>query len=148
MLRSLVGSEMCIRDRYTLGIINTNTWMSKTVKRALEALVVSPAWIIFSTLRTSSALLSPQCTRLPTHFYRTQQTPPPIAPSSPITLPSPPHSLSTNWTTPTTVTCPQTEVHLFCCHTCLLYTSDAADEEDSVDLGGRRIIKKKKKKKK
>ena len=30
---------------------------------------------------------------------------------------------------------------------CLLYTSDAADEEDSVDLGGRRIIKKKKLKK-
>eukprot|EP00656_Telonema_subtile_P052705 TRINITY_DN7418_c0_g1_i2.p1 TRINITY_DN7418_c0_g1~~TRINITY_DN7418_c0_g1_i2.p1 ORF type:complete len:421 (-),score=84.05 TRINITY_DN7418_c0_g1_i2:45-1307(-) len=29
------------------------------------------------------------------------------------------------------------------CGTCLLYTSDAADEEDSVDLGGRRIIKKK-----
>ena len=28
---------------------------------------------------------------------------------------------------------------------CLLYTSDAADEEDSVDLVGRRIIKKKKK---
>eukprot|EP00658_Telonema_sp_P-2_P004473 TRINITY_DN11669_c0_g1_i1.p1 TRINITY_DN11669_c0_g1~~TRINITY_DN11669_c0_g1_i1.p1 ORF type:complete len:472 (+),score=69.77 TRINITY_DN11669_c0_g1_i1:435-1850(+) len=27
---------------------------------------------------------------------------------------------------------------------CLLYTSDAADEEDSVDLGGRRIIKQKK----
>eukprot|EP00656_Telonema_subtile_P004525 TRINITY_DN12068_c0_g1_i3.p1 TRINITY_DN12068_c0_g1~~TRINITY_DN12068_c0_g1_i3.p1 ORF type:complete len:108 (-),score=17.65 TRINITY_DN12068_c0_g1_i3:15-338(-) len=26
---------------------------------------------------------------------------------------------------------------------CLLYTSDAADEEDSVDLGGRRITKKK-----
>src|SRR5664279_6540030 len=25
--------------------------------------------------------------------------------------------------------------------TCLLYTSDAADEEDSVDIGGRRIIK-------
>eukprot|EP00658_Telonema_sp_P-2_P078194 TRINITY_DN7265_c0_g1_i8.p1 TRINITY_DN7265_c0_g1~~TRINITY_DN7265_c0_g1_i8.p1 ORF type:complete len:102 (-),score=5.21 TRINITY_DN7265_c0_g1_i8:100-405(-) len=42
---------------------------------------------------------------------------------------------------------------LFCTHhsvllyTCLLYTSDAADEEDSVDLGGRRIIKKKKKNK-
>ena len=29
------------------------------------------------------------------------------------------------------------------CH-CLLYTSDAADERSSVDLGGRRIIKKKK----
>ena len=30
-----------------------------------------------------------------------------------------------------------------CCG-CLLYTSDAADERSSVDLGGRRIIKKKK----
>ena len=30
---------------------------------------------------------------------------------------------------------------------CLLYTSDAADERSSVDLGGRRIIKKKNKKK-
>ena len=28
--------------------------------------------------------------------------------------------------------------------TCLLYTSDAADERSSVDLGGRRIIKQKK----
>ena len=32
--------------------------------------------------------------------------------------------------------------------TCLLYTSDAADERSSVDLGGRRIIKKRKKQKK
>src|SRR5659263_435616 len=33
----------------------------------------------------------------------------------------------------------------FCCHsfTCLLYTSDAADDLLCVDLGGRRIIKKK-----
>ena len=30
------------------------------------------------------------------------------------------------------------------CRDCLLYTSDAADERSSVDLGGRRIIKKKK----
>eukprot|EP00658_Telonema_sp_P-2_P080766 TRINITY_DN8107_c0_g1_i2.p2 TRINITY_DN8107_c0_g1~~TRINITY_DN8107_c0_g1_i2.p2 ORF type:complete len:115 (+),score=19.29 TRINITY_DN8107_c0_g1_i2:583-927(+) len=36
--------------------------------------------------------------------------------------------------------CVRKEVH----PCCLLYTSDAADEEDSVDLGGRRIIKKKK----
>ena len=28
-------------------------------------------------------------------------------------------------------------------HGCLLYTSDAADERSSVDLGGRRIIQKK-----
>ena len=34
--------------------------------------------------------------------------------------------------------------HLWKLYGCLLYTSDAADEEDSVDLGGRRIIKKKK----
>ena len=32
-------------------------------------------------------------------------------------------------------------------YACLLYTSDAADERSSVDLGGRRIIKKKKKQK-
>ena len=31
---------------------------------------------------------------------------------------------------------------------CLLYTSDAADERSSVDLGGRRIIKKTKREKK
>ena len=31
-----------------------------------------------------------------------------------------------------------------CVIPCLLYTSDAADERSSVDLGGRRIIKKKK----
>ena len=30
---------------------------------------------------------------------------------------------------------------------CLLYTSDAADEEDSVDLGGLRFLKKQKKEK-
>ena len=33
-----------------------------------------------------------------------------------------------------------------CVGVCLLYTSDAADERSSVDLGGRRIIKKKTKK--
>ena len=33
---------------------------------------------------------------------------------------------------------------IFFLKTCLLYTSDAADERSSVDLGGRRIIKKKK----
>src|SRR5678810_855955 len=33
------------------------------------------------------------------------------------------------------------KVPMFPLHTCLLYTSDAADERSSVDLGGRRIIK-------
>ena len=32
---------------------------------------------------------------------------------------------------------------LLLCVCCLLYTSDAADDLNSVDLGGRRIIKKK-----
>ena len=35
--------------------------------------------------------------------------------------------------------------HFVRAYICLLYTSDAADERSSVDLGGRRIIKKKKK---
>ena len=39
------------------------------------------------------------------------------------------------------LTVPYTQRALDCC---LLYTSDAADERSSVDLGGRRIIKKKK----
>ena len=34
-------------------------------------------------------------------------------------------------------------VHVAQLDVCLLYTSDAADERSSVDLGGRRIIKKK-----
>eukprot|EP00825_Cyclidium_porcatum_P022990 TRINITY_DN25284_c0_g1_i1.p1 TRINITY_DN25284_c0_g1~~TRINITY_DN25284_c0_g1_i1.p1 ORF type:complete len:166 (-),score=4.86 TRINITY_DN25284_c0_g1_i1:19-516(-) len=34
--------------------------------------------------------------------------------------------------------------HVLCVDTCLLYTSDAADDMQCVDLGGRRIIKKKK----
>ena len=44
-----------------------------------------------------------------------------------------------------------TQANMICCNIgnncyCLLYTSDAADERSSVDLGGRRIIKKTKKK--
>ena len=38
------------------------------------------------------------------------------------------------------------QLHAAQSHACLLYTSDAADERSSVDLGGRRIIKKKKNK--
>ena len=39
---------------------------------------------------------------------------------------------------------PAERVELPVSRCCLLYTSDAADERSSVDLGGRRIIKKKK----
>ena len=37
----------------------------------------------------------------------------------------------------------QCNAHHVVVDVCLLYTSDAADERSSVDLGGRRIIKKK-----
>eukprot|EP00658_Telonema_sp_P-2_P013971 TRINITY_DN15297_c0_g1_i4.p1 TRINITY_DN15297_c0_g1~~TRINITY_DN15297_c0_g1_i4.p1 ORF type:complete len:100 (+),score=52.45 TRINITY_DN15297_c0_g1_i4:68-367(+) len=80
MLRSLVGSEMCIRDSHR---------------------VPSFAWV--AAIKRGSTSL-PYSTLLPTLD----------------------RALPKN---------------------CLLYTSDAADEEDSVDLGGRRIIKKKKKNK-
>ena len=43
---------------------------------------------------------------------------------------------------------PMTFTYLRLYETCLLYTSDAADERSSVALGGRRIIKKKNDKKK
>ena len=43
------------------------------------------------------------------------------------------------------VTIEDAKIYINDSETCLLYTSDAADEEDSVDLGGRRVIKKKKK---
>ena len=56
--------------------------------------------------------------------------------------------LMNNWRRPVPVTVPararrwrQDLIERF--GTCLLYTSDAADERSSVDLGGRRIIKKK-----
>ena len=40
----------------------------------------------------------------------------------------------------------QTQTHIISgIYTCLLYTSDAADERSSVDLGGSRIIKTKQK---
>ena len=42
------------------------------------------------------------------------------------------------------VVSPDAQFDLLQINTCLLYTSDAADERSSVDLGGRRIIKKKK----
>ena len=43
---------------------------------------------------------------------------------------------------PTTFTVPAMNIRAMNYNSCLLYTSDAADERSSVDLGGRRIIKK------
>src|SRR5674536_399588 len=84
MLRSLVGSEMCIRD---------SSMSSSVTARCITDWTESPSCSFSSPIASSPST----CT------YRMAA--------------------------------------------CLLYTSDAADEEDSVDLGGRRIIKKKKKQK-
>src|SRR5678815_5841113 len=84
MLRSLVGSEMCIRDSIR-AILGSGEARKGLKKVALSWHYVALTW---------------HCVALALTW----------------------HSLA-----------------------CLLYTSDAADERSSVDLGGRRIIKKKKK---
>eukprot|EP00658_Telonema_sp_P-2_P075770 TRINITY_DN65512_c0_g1_i1.p1 TRINITY_DN65512_c0_g1~~TRINITY_DN65512_c0_g1_i1.p1 ORF type:complete len:117 (-),score=53.07 TRINITY_DN65512_c0_g1_i1:49-399(-) len=102
MLRSLVGSEMCIRDSRLCAV---TTFSSPNIAKQQHIFMFLA--IIFYPDTTYFLSLSPLFNN-PTH----------------------------NKAFPLAV-----------CYTCLLYTSDAADEEDSVDLGGRRIIKKKKKKK-
>eukprot|EP00658_Telonema_sp_P-2_P075283 TRINITY_DN64790_c0_g1_i2.p1 TRINITY_DN64790_c0_g1~~TRINITY_DN64790_c0_g1_i2.p1 ORF type:complete len:210 (-),score=32.86 TRINITY_DN64790_c0_g1_i2:33-662(-) len=76
-----------------------------------------------------------------------------VSTSTPADVQQQPMSLKDDATPPvstssSTTTSPFRAYKLTPSKVCLLYTSDAADEEDSVDLGGRRIIKKKKKGKK
>eukprot|EP00658_Telonema_sp_P-2_P075172 TRINITY_DN64608_c0_g1_i1.p1 TRINITY_DN64608_c0_g1~~TRINITY_DN64608_c0_g1_i1.p1 ORF type:complete len:100 (-),score=28.05 TRINITY_DN64608_c0_g1_i1:74-373(-) len=99
MLRSLVGSEMCIRD--------SGTSMSGHRHRSLTRLNRSPD---LGRAENPGAGMSALWMCWSQRSWRQRYHP---------TLRGPRHI-------------------------CLLYTSDAADEEDSVDLGGRRIIKKKK----
>eukprot|EP00658_Telonema_sp_P-2_P010545 TRINITY_DN13978_c0_g1_i1.p1 TRINITY_DN13978_c0_g1~~TRINITY_DN13978_c0_g1_i1.p1 ORF type:complete len:129 (-),score=47.30 TRINITY_DN13978_c0_g1_i1:69-455(-) len=106
MLRSLVGSEMCIRDSHH--IIGRTAW------------IVLDSGCMFRLSEQTSYLDAK------------------LAEYKPMV------SVSTNGTGFTRVANTTVSAPL---KGCLLYTSDAADEEDSVDLGGRRIIKKKKKKK-
>src|SRR5678815_3582825 len=80
-----------------------------------------------------------------------------VAPTPPVVTDACGNAITPVVTAPTPVTCNGTMVYTFtytdCAnhthawtytYTCLLYTSVAADERSSVDLGGRRIIKKKK----
>eukprot|EP00658_Telonema_sp_P-2_P049967 TRINITY_DN38039_c0_g1_i1.p1 TRINITY_DN38039_c0_g1~~TRINITY_DN38039_c0_g1_i1.p1 ORF type:complete len:111 (-),score=26.63 TRINITY_DN38039_c0_g1_i1:71-403(-) len=101
MLRSLVGSEMCIRDSINAeyGAPNAHIFVTMIFKTSL----LMAYFILDATLFRSDNIR-----RAHLHI--------------------PPSHKSTSLLT----------------RNCLLYTSDAADEEDSVDLGGRRIIKKKK----
>eukprot|EP00658_Telonema_sp_P-2_P058807 TRINITY_DN47385_c0_g1_i1.p2 TRINITY_DN47385_c0_g1~~TRINITY_DN47385_c0_g1_i1.p2 ORF type:complete len:118 (+),score=30.31 TRINITY_DN47385_c0_g1_i1:54-356(+) len=100
MLRSLVGSEMCIRDR------------SQHELPRLKS-VTSPA------PRSSCRILLPQ----PPAVVMSHCSADPVMQSRAALTAGVPSALSADNTT------------------CLLYTSDAADEEDSVDLGGRRVVK-------
>ena len=87
MLRSLVGSEMCIRDR----------WYAARAKDIFTK-------HFFSCLEIGTRH------GIPAVSFKVR-------------------NMRTRWGS---------------CTTCLLYTSDAADDLLCVDLGGRRIIKKKK----
>eukprot|EP00658_Telonema_sp_P-2_P036539 TRINITY_DN26409_c0_g1_i1.p2 TRINITY_DN26409_c0_g1~~TRINITY_DN26409_c0_g1_i1.p2 ORF type:complete len:109 (+),score=31.43 TRINITY_DN26409_c0_g1_i1:158-484(+) len=101
MLRSLVGSEMCIRDRPSTASVAMSRGM-------LDQSAHKP--------KVREHTISSRLKSSPPHSARVSS------------VPRQRHSTSSP--NPNDLTC-------------LLYTSDAADEEDSVDLGGRRIIKKK-----
>eukprot|EP00658_Telonema_sp_P-2_P052673 TRINITY_DN40914_c0_g1_i1.p1 TRINITY_DN40914_c0_g1~~TRINITY_DN40914_c0_g1_i1.p1 ORF type:complete len:123 (+),score=33.61 TRINITY_DN40914_c0_g1_i1:75-443(+) len=106
MLRSLVGSEMCIRDSHQA------RYLPKDLRYEQRDHL--------DTCSPSQRSYYSRCEQYWVPDGSKAQGPPcllhlPLHHQSPLHLP------------------------------CLLYTSDAADEEDSVDLGGRRIIKKKKK---
>eukprot|EP00658_Telonema_sp_P-2_P082288 TRINITY_DN866_c0_g1_i4.p2 TRINITY_DN866_c0_g1~~TRINITY_DN866_c0_g1_i4.p2 ORF type:complete len:132 (-),score=50.97 TRINITY_DN866_c0_g1_i4:58-453(-) len=126
MLRSLVGSEMCIRDRFlgsvchgALGFIRATkpdgsllcngTKMTGVTNKQIEQLGIASVTPYHPQDELVKAGAEYQCK----HGFLTDL-------------------LSNDVVTDGRIV------------TCLLYTSDAADEEDSVDLGGRRIIKKKK----
>eukprot|EP00658_Telonema_sp_P-2_P069313 TRINITY_DN58474_c0_g1_i1.p1 TRINITY_DN58474_c0_g1~~TRINITY_DN58474_c0_g1_i1.p1 ORF type:complete len:117 (+),score=44.46 TRINITY_DN58474_c0_g1_i1:55-405(+) len=101
MLRSLVGSEMCIRDSLV------EHALPRFQQAALDALV--------DVLADASLVDS-----RPSRFVDSG--------NSGLNAPASGHDAAQA---------------AFFDIACLLYTSDAADEEDSVDLGGRRILKKK-----
>eukprot|EP00658_Telonema_sp_P-2_P004773 TRINITY_DN1177_c0_g1_i5.p1 TRINITY_DN1177_c0_g1~~TRINITY_DN1177_c0_g1_i5.p1 ORF type:complete len:127 (+),score=49.39 TRINITY_DN1177_c0_g1_i5:119-499(+) len=125
MLRSLVGSEMCIRDRYQRRVRGGQC--EPLIGRMVE----------YETERTEQgfqrlkggALLIVDPEELPEDVRKQK-----LAELA---------AFSCDMDTPEVTPVASYEGFVWS-NTCLLYTSDAADEEDSVDLGGRRIIKKKK----
>eukprot|EP00658_Telonema_sp_P-2_P045383 TRINITY_DN33333_c0_g1_i1.p2 TRINITY_DN33333_c0_g1~~TRINITY_DN33333_c0_g1_i1.p2 ORF type:complete len:104 (-),score=16.17 TRINITY_DN33333_c0_g1_i1:11-322(-) len=100
MLRSLVGSEMCIRDRCIAVLLGT------VLQVPVGDLPTSLLHGILSMI-TAIAAVEWVCTD---------------------------HEL-----TPVLWSLCTTTIYI----ACLLYTSDAADEEDSVNLGGWRFVKQK-----
>eukprot|EP00658_Telonema_sp_P-2_P069039 TRINITY_DN58096_c0_g1_i3.p1 TRINITY_DN58096_c0_g1~~TRINITY_DN58096_c0_g1_i3.p1 ORF type:complete len:196 (+),score=41.16 TRINITY_DN58096_c0_g1_i3:57-644(+) len=126
MLRSLVGSEMCIRDslsikppalssRPTTGGEGYDGGSSSSGGQQYYYHTLDIGTIAISPTSSASRLTNASTTTIVSHPNRAI-----------------PGSTSSMFAASVGAAC-------------LLYTSDAADEEDSVDLGGRRIIKKKKK---
>eukprot|EP00658_Telonema_sp_P-2_P045052 TRINITY_DN32964_c0_g1_i1.p1 TRINITY_DN32964_c0_g1~~TRINITY_DN32964_c0_g1_i1.p1 ORF type:complete len:158 (+),score=65.99 TRINITY_DN32964_c0_g1_i1:108-581(+) len=140
MLRSLVGSEMCIRDRYSFAW----NWLGMTIPAGEK--------VIFNEVEYTSQLC--YCNAIMYHagdyayaWYNLLMGMQPddnvdFPDGREITYEAILHKNVAFYPADIDV---QNRVTEF--QNCLLYTSDAADEEDSVDLGGRRIIKKKNNKK-
>eukprot|EP00658_Telonema_sp_P-2_P011002 TRINITY_DN14186_c0_g1_i2.p1 TRINITY_DN14186_c0_g1~~TRINITY_DN14186_c0_g1_i2.p1 ORF type:complete len:149 (-),score=18.53 TRINITY_DN14186_c0_g1_i2:47-493(-) len=131
MLRSLVGSEMCIRDR-NMCVCGRVAFLHMPTTKNTKRTGNVPSYLISILDGLLLALLAP-CDVLTQRPHG--------------------HAVFVSGVVDGTVAVEHTagtllgpiSTHKLSGH-CLLYTSDAADEEDSVDLGGRRIIKKKKKK--
>eukprot|EP00658_Telonema_sp_P-2_P066658 TRINITY_DN55626_c0_g1_i1.p2 TRINITY_DN55626_c0_g1~~TRINITY_DN55626_c0_g1_i1.p2 ORF type:complete len:147 (+),score=38.61 TRINITY_DN55626_c0_g1_i1:59-499(+) len=141
MLRSLVGSEMCIRDRSGEGLVEGMEWLGREVRRAtLPILVPEQGW-------------SPEVHSLRSDKFRLKMVAVIVSSRQGQILPVDASHPLFEFLARLMAGCDRCEVlgdktsTIFlpgeCACACLLYTSDAADEEDSVDFGGRRIIKKK-----
>src|SRR5678815_822273 len=143
IIRTLFLQKMPARHHSVLQSINPTlslTEFAATADRILRPPMeplVHTSYAVSSLSPTSSTLAPPQpstthAQHIPQYSTNTSATlPPPLVPQPPsAAYPAQP---------------PYSHPH-HPSYSCLLYTSDAADERSSVDLGGRRIIKKKKKK--
>eukprot|EP00658_Telonema_sp_P-2_P082590 TRINITY_DN8760_c0_g1_i2.p1 TRINITY_DN8760_c0_g1~~TRINITY_DN8760_c0_g1_i2.p1 ORF type:complete len:180 (+),score=54.31 TRINITY_DN8760_c0_g1_i2:74-541(+) len=155
MLRSLVGSEMCIRDRThsaATGAVDGSGDSVNIASRAIRCRMpktfhnVTAIWAQVYGV-DALASISPDFTTINENLativaaYADSTTPS----SAPSTL-STPEERCNDLTVAVVAAAACLLWRVAETVPCLLYTSDAADEEDSVDLGGRRIIKKKKRK--
>eukprot|EP00658_Telonema_sp_P-2_P000328 TRINITY_DN10117_c0_g1_i3.p1 TRINITY_DN10117_c0_g1~~TRINITY_DN10117_c0_g1_i3.p1 ORF type:complete len:156 (+),score=24.57 TRINITY_DN10117_c0_g1_i3:133-600(+) len=130
MLRSLVGSEMCIRDRY-----ERVTEQPVTLSYSAGDVVLFDYRILHRGLKHLGEQRRPMMYHtFSARWFDDKLNFPSRHPGylHPSTLPA--YKPRFKALRPPS---PEYDV------TCLLYTSDAADEEDSVDLGGRRILKEK-----
>eukprot|EP00658_Telonema_sp_P-2_P058829 TRINITY_DN47419_c0_g1_i1.p1 TRINITY_DN47419_c0_g1~~TRINITY_DN47419_c0_g1_i1.p1 ORF type:complete len:192 (-),score=57.99 TRINITY_DN47419_c0_g1_i1:19-510(-) len=154
MLRSLVGSEMCIRDSF--GEVCAIVWSYVPYGVGLALLIhllyLQRTWsFLLLTLASLVVVSNEACIK-----RILAQDRPDGSCIDTKGMPSSHAEISLAWwafcmyqvlfkpqyAVPSTTS--SEKRYFSVVWTCLLYTSDAADEEDSVDLGGRRIIKKKK----